>query len=183
VESTAQTTTATPPQTISAEKQSAATSKATISSRTRPVEAVTVVRSAVEASETLVTLETSAEATTATAVTAAISTAAATAEAAMASAKESGRLIYISGDFSLSLFAFLKTFVPALFFLLLGVVFLYLSSISDAGISMAQRNAGIVVIALAVLQMIFSAFLSRLDAKRLQKIPNSETLDLVAQAT
>ena len=37
--------------------------------------------------------------------------------------------------------------------LILGVAFVLLSSLSDAGISGAQRNAGIIVIVLAVLQV------------------------------
>jgi len=60
----------------------------------------------------------------------------------------------------------------------LGVVFLWLSSKTD-GISAAQKNAGIIVIILAILQFIFAIFLSTMDAKRIMKMPkNSEAAEL-----
>jgi len=74
---------------------------------------------------------------------------------------------------------FLKTILPAVLLLILGVAFVLLSSVSDAGISMAQRNAGIIVIILALLQMVFSGFLSCLDGKRIEKTP-LETVELSA---
>jgi len=95
----------------------------------------------------------------------------------MSSSACEGRLIRVSDKHSFSLSALCKTLVPAICFFVLGITFLCMPFSGDKGGSQAQRNAGIIVLALAVLQFAFALLLAYFDGKRMKNLKPAQVVD------